>query len=203
MIALNVILAHCGSFIPCDFAYIPIFDKVLTRLGHDDDANAQVSSFTKEMAEVGFIISEATASSLVIIDELGRGTSVVDATALTIAIAETFMQKKCTLFMITHLEAVCDFFGNALGVSNLHLHVTENNLCEFKIQNGISTVKNYGLDLARKVGFDRELVALANDISVRLANLGIHAENTSRNRQTKFKLKTGRLNLIQCKDLWH
>jgi DNA mismatch repair protein MSH4 len=73
-IAIIVIMAQMGCFVPCDYASIRITDKLLTRIGHDDDQQAQMSSFTQEIREIVFLLSQVTDRSLVIIDELGRGT---------------------------------------------------------------------------------------------------------------------------------
>jgi DNA mismatch repair protein MSH4 len=109
-IALLQVMAQIGSYIPCQFASIRICEQLLTRIGYDDSIVAQVSSFSLEMKECAFILEHITSSSLVIIDELGRGTSTSDAVAISIAIAESVLDTKAILFFSTHFDQVCKAF---------------------------------------------------------------------------------------------
>ena len=93
-IALNIILAQCGSFVPCDYAQIGIVDQIFTRVGASDDISEGQSTFMVEMVETSAIINRMTEKSLILLDEVGRGTSTYDGVAIAWALAEYLMKNK-------------------------------------------------------------------------------------------------------------
>jgi len=122
-IALIVILAHCGSYVPADEAYIPIRDKIFTRLGTSDDQEHNISSFLQEMKESALICANVTDRSLVLIDELGRATSNEDGVAIAWAIAEFLLLKRATTFFVTHYPQLCKLSEVYPNVQNQHLGI--------------------------------------------------------------------------------
>jgi DNA mismatch repair protein MSH4 len=105
-IAIILVMAQLGCYVPCDYASIKISTKLLTRIGHDDGRHAEMSSFTEEMRDAMFILQQCNDSSMVIIDELGRGTSTTDGIALTIAVSEEVLKTKSFVLLATHFSEV-------------------------------------------------------------------------------------------------
>ncbi|KAI8896621.1 muts domain V-domain-containing protein [Globomyces pollinis-pini] len=197
-IALITIMAHIGSFVPCAYASIKPIDKILTRIGHDDHSVAQVSSFTKEMKEVANILSQATENSLVIIDELGRGTSTSDGVAVTIAVCEDLLEKQAMVFFATHFAQVTSIFENNPNVVSLHLSIQNSvqnqitDICskfEYKIKNGICRYENYGLELAKTVGIPSDILETAKSISSKLEKSWDQLQSTNQNYKNEQQLK--------------
>lgn len=101
--AIIVLMAHMGSFVPADFADIPICDRIFTRVGASDDLSSGQSTFMVEMNEVSQILKNATSKSFVILDEIGRGTSTYDGISLAWAIVEYIQSNiKCKTLFATH-----------------------------------------------------------------------------------------------------
>lgn len=131
-IALITIMAQMGCFVPCVFASIRLTDNLLSRIGRDNGIEvcydiiiqANSSSFTIEMRETAFILEQITDSSLVIIDELGRGTSNLDGLAVNIAACEELLESKAFVFIVTHFTELPIFFADSTAVVSLHLQVS-------------------------------------------------------------------------------
>jgi DNA mismatch repair protein MSH2 len=166
--ALIAILAQCGSFVPCSSAALPVFDAILVRVGAGDNITRGISTFMAEMLETATILQTATCSSLVVIDELGRGTSTCDGISLSRAISEHLANKVgCFTFFATHfheLTAMANQFP--ASISNLHVAVREDPtkaneaLLLFKVQPGICD-RSYGVHVARTVGFPDVVLKMA------------------------------------------
>jgi DNA mismatch repair ATPase MutS len=105
-VALIVIMAQIGCFVPARHATIPVRDRILCRLGSSDDLEHNMSTFQIEMKEIAKVLDMVTDNSLIVIDELGRGTSNVDGLALAFAIAENLMDTKAYTFFVTHYSQV-------------------------------------------------------------------------------------------------
>jgi DNA mismatch repair protein MSH4 len=171
LIALVIVMAQTGSFVPCDYASIRITDKLLTRIGHDDSRHAQMSSFTQEMRECMFVLNQVTEKSLVIIDELGRGTSTADGMGITVAIVEELLKKTSFVFLATHFVRVCDVFDTNPNCVTLQLKasiVNDNQPItkyEYKVGNGACKMKHYGIHLAQRIGFPDQVIATASEVS--------------------------------------
>jgi DNA mismatch repair protein MSH4 len=176
-IAIILVMAQLGCYVPCDYASIRISTKLLTRIGHDDGRHAEMSSFTEEMRDAMFILQQCNDSSMVIIDELGRGTSTADGIALTIAVSEELLKTKSFILLATHFSEVGDVFNCNPYVVCLNLKVTVStdnlqmiSMYDYKIDNGITKVKHYGIDLARKIGFSDSIISIASEVSQYLKN---------------------------------
>ncbi|KAL0562493.1 MutS protein msh4, partial [Marasmius crinis-equi] len=100
-VALLAVMAMCGSFVPAEYASFKIHDALLTRLSNDDDIEKNLSTFASEMATSAMILGLATPKTLVLIDELGRGTSPREGVGISHAIAEGLIEQKCFVFFAT------------------------------------------------------------------------------------------------------
>jgi len=134
-VALIVILAHMGSFVPAERAVIGPVDRIFTRIGASDDLAGGQSTFMLEMTETASILHNATARSLVILDEVGRGTSTYDGMALAWAIAEDLHDRiGCRALFATHYHQLTDLAGPGRGVVNCRVAVRDHELLEVDVQ---------------------------------------------------------------------
>lgn len=164
MVAVTVIMAHIGSFIPADYGEISIVDKVFTRIGASDNLTKGESTFMVEMKEVAKIIDNATEESLIILDEVGRGTSTTDGLAIAWALTEYIAKhsKTKTLFA-THYHELAAISEEIKEVSNLHLTAKDiDGKLVFlrKVMEGYSD-NSYGIDVAKLAGVSEELTSRA------------------------------------------
>lgn len=163
-VAIIVILAHCGSYVPADEAFIPIRDKIFTRLGNSDDQEHNISSFLQEMKESAFICNNVTDRSLVLIDELGRATSNEDGVAIAWAIAEYLLVKRATTFFVTHYPQLCKLSEVYPNVHNQHLSIlptvdSRDMSYTHKILPGPCTSSaDYGIKMCVMCGWDQSVV---------------------------------------------
>lgn len=172
--ALIVILAQMGSFVPAAAAELPIFDQIFTRIGANDDMAMGQSTFMVEMAEANHALQEATAHSLILFDELGRGTATYDGMALAQAIIEfltTHVHAK-TLFS-THYHELTVLADQHAGITNVHVGAVEDADGQLhflhQIQAGPAD-KSYGIHVAALAGLPDELIANATHILAQLEN---------------------------------
>ena len=172
-VALIVIMAQIGSFVPASEAEIGLVDRVFTRVGASDDLARGRSTFLVEMQETANILNSATRRSLVVLDEIGRGTSTFDGISIAWAVAEYLHNsqdvKAKTLFA-THYHELTDLAMTMTGVKNYNVLVRErNDRIAFlrKIAPGASD-KSYGIQVARLAGMPREVIERSKEI---LANL--------------------------------
>ncbi len=162
--ALIVLLAHVGSFVPANSANLPLVDRIFTRIGAADDLAGGRSTFMVEMTETATILMHATRKSLVILDEIGRGTSTFDGLSLAWACAEHLAQNKpaFTLFA-THYFELTELAETLSNVANVHLDATEHNdriVFLHNIQEGPAN-KSYGLQVAKLAGLPKTVVDIA------------------------------------------
>ena len=124
--AIIALMAHIGSFVPAEYADIPIMDRIFTRVGASDDLSQGQSTFMVEMNEVSMILKNATDKSLVILDEIGRGTSTYDGISLAWSIVE-YIQKniKCKTLFATHYHELTDLEDEFDEVKNYSIGVKE------------------------------------------------------------------------------
>ena len=166
-LAITVIMAQIGSFVPCKEAKIPIFDAIYTRIGASDDLVSGESTFMVEMIEANNAISNATSNSLVLFDELGRGTATFDGMALAQAIIEHIHDKiKCKTLFSTHYHELTDLENNLINLKNIHVKAHEENgniTFLHKIENG-SVDKSYGIHVAKLAKLPDSLINRANQI---------------------------------------
>ena len=126
--AIIALMAHIGSFVPAEFAEIPIMDRIFTRVGASDDLSQGQSTFMVEMSEVSHILKNATEKSLVILDEIGRGTSTYDGISLAWSIVEYIQNNiKCKTLFATHYHELTDLENEFSDVKNYSIAVKEDN----------------------------------------------------------------------------
>ncbi|MFZ7229815.1 DNA mismatch repair protein MutS [Avibacterium avium] len=162
--ALITLMAYIGSFVPADYAVIGPIDRIFTRIGASDDLASGRSTFMVEMTEMANILHQATAKSLVLIDEIGRGTSTYDGLSLAWACAEWLAQKvrSLTLFA-THYFELTVLPEQLKGIANVHLDAVEHNdtiAFMHAVQEGAAS-KSYGLAVAALAGVPQSVIKLA------------------------------------------
>ncbi len=165
--AVTVIMAQIGSFVPAEEAVLPIFDAIYTRIGASDDLVSGESTFMVEMKEANEAVSNATENSLVLFDELGRGTATFDGMALAQAIIEYIHDKiHCKTIFSTHYHELTDLEKTLKNLKNIHVSAYEENgnvIFLHKIKDG-SVDKSYGIHVARLATLPDSLIARATDI---------------------------------------
>ena len=165
--ALIVILAQMGSFVPAQFARCPVVDRIFTRIGASDDLARGRSTFMVEMTEAAIILNAATSESLVILDEVGRGTATFDGLSIAWAVIEHLQSHvgAKTLFA-THYHELTELADLLPGVANFHVTVTESeNRIIFlrKIEAGAAD-RSYGIEVARLAGLPSSVLDRAREI---------------------------------------
>ena len=168
-VALITLMAQCGSFVPAESANIGVVDKIFTRVGASDDLSMGQSTFMVEMMEVATILKEATPNSLVILDEIGRGTSTYDGLSIAWAVAEYIADKQKygakTLFA-THYHELTELENKIEGIKNYSIAVKEKGediIFLRKIVRG-GTDESYGIHVARLAGVPKVVTQKANEI---------------------------------------
>jgi DNA mismatch repair protein MSH4 len=203
-IALNALLAQTGCFVPATHASVPIFHQLFALLATDSNVEANVSSFASEMSSVAFILRNIEPRSLVIIDELGRGTSTTDGLAIAIAIAEALIESKAFVWFVTHFHDLPRILAERAGVYNLHLNVdisstqqetglerdentsdreqaSQSTITKMKMTYKIASgplptsFQYYGLTLARAISIPEDVIDVAEQVSKAL-----HERNETR-----------------------
>ncbi len=164
--ALIVLLAQIGSFVPAEGSKIGLVDRIFTRIGSSDDLAGGRSTFMVEMTETANILNNASANSLVLMDEIGRGTSTFDGLSLAWACAVHLAEKiqAFTLFA-THYFEITDIPNTLPSVANVHLDATEHNdniVFLHNIQEGAAN-QSYGLQVAKLAGIPLEVVTQARE----------------------------------------
>lgn len=166
-VALITLMAHIGSFVPADEAKICIVDRIFTRIGASDDLAVGQSTFMVEMVEVSNILTFATNKSLIILDEVGRGTSTHDGMSIASAVVE-FLAKnlKCKTLFATHYHELMCLEGTLQGVKNYCISIKEINgelVFLHKIMRGSAT-KSYGIEVASLAGVPKMVINRAKEI---------------------------------------
>lgn len=180
-IALIVVMAQIGSFVPAKSARIGIVDKIFTRVGASDDLASGQSTFMLEMSEVAYILKNATRSSLIIYDEIGRGTSTYDGMSIARAVVEYTAGKKIgakTLFA-THYHELSELENTIEGVKNYNIAAKKrDDSITFlrKIVPGAAD-DSYGIEVAKLAGVPNEVIKTAKKTLAELESGNIHIEN--------------------------
>lgn len=176
--ALIVLMAQIGSFVPADFANIGIVDRIFTRVGASDDLASGQSTFMVEMTEVANILRNATRNSLIILDEIGRGTSTFDGLSIAWAVVEYIANTKIlgakTLFA-THYHELTELEGTMEGVHNYCIAVKENGddiVFLRKIIKG-GADKSYGIQVAKLAGVPDAVIDRAKELVLELSDADI------------------------------
>lgn len=166
-LAIIIILAQMGSFVPASKADLPIIDKIFTRIGASDDLVSGESTFMVEMKEAKNAICNATEHSLILFDELGRGTATYDGMSLAEAILEYISKNiHCKTLFSTHYHELTSLERNITSIKNIHVSAhEENGTITFlhKIKSG-AVDKSYGIHVARLAGMPDELLKRADEI---------------------------------------
>ena len=201
-VALIALMAQIGSFVPATSAHIGVVDKIFTRVGASDDLSMGQSTFMVEMMEVANILKEATANSLVVLDEIGRGTSTYDGLSIAWAVAEFIADKeKCgakTLFA-THYHELTQLEDTLEGVKNYSIAVKEKGediIFLRKIVPG-GTDESYGVHVARLAGVPKIVTQRANEIlkTIERKNVVINKNAAKENK----KQVSGQLDMFNFK----
>jgi DNA mismatch repair protein MutS len=191
-VALLTILAQIGSFVPAKSAKIGIADRVFARVGASDELSRGQSTFMVEMTETARILNTATPRSLVVLDEIGRGTSTYDGISLAWAIVEHLHDTTgCRTFFATHYHELTDLAGTLAGVRNLSVAVKEwqeQVIFLHKIVNAPAD-KSYGIHVARLAGIPRSVNERAKQILAHLEQEHIGSNGQSKLIQPKTKRK--------------
>lgn len=169
-VALITLLAHCGSFVPAKSLYIGPIDKIFTRIGASDDLASGRSTFMVEMTEAANILHNATAQSLVLMDEIGRGTSTLDGLALAFAIAQCLLEKNrsYTLFA-THYSELSRLVEKFSQATNIHFDAVEykQRITFLYAVNEGSASQSYGLQVASLAGIPESTILAAREYLAR------------------------------------
>lgn len=196
--AILCVMAQVGSFIPAKNASIGIVDKIFTRIGARDEITRGQSTFMVEMSETAGILNNLSPRSLVILDEIGRGTSTYDGLSLAWAIAEHLAQHKVRALFATHFHELTALAQDHPGVRNYNVAVREWNdevIFLHKIAPGGSD-ESYGIYVAKLAGIPGNVIARAKEILMKLELSGkLHEKiraNLSRESQLSFIMDTGR-----------
>ena len=179
--AIIVLLTQMGSFVPAKSAEIGLVDRIFTRVGAFDDLTARQSTFMVEMIETANILNNASERSLVILDEIGRGTSTFDGMALAWAVAERIVQMKTRTLFATHFHQLTDMAKQYHGVKNVHTLAKESGdtiVFLHKVVDG-GTDRSYGVQVAALAGVPNEVVKRAKELLVRLEKENVTAVDMS------------------------
>ncbi|HRP62288.1 MAG TPA: DNA mismatch repair protein MutS [Phycisphaerales bacterium] len=178
-VALITLLAHTGSYVPASRAAIGLVDRIFTRIGASDELHAGHSTFMVEMTETANILHHVTRHSLVILDEIGRGTSTLDGLSLAWAIAESLAASKPRTLFATHYHELTSLAERLENVTNLHVSVREwgdEIVFLHRILPG-KTDRSYGIHVAKIAGLPAATIARAQEL---LESLTVHSEEVSR-----------------------
>ena len=206
-IALMTIMAQVGSFVPAAYASFSIRHQLFARVSLDDSSTSNISTFAAEMRETAFILQNIDSRSLVIVDELGRGTLTRDGLSIAIAVVEALVQSRALVWFVTHFCDLATFLGERPGIVNLHLVVEmrdqDRMLMLYKIAQGPVTETHYGIALAKVVGLPPEVLDIAEGVSQKLTKI---KEDSKKTAKGVIQARRGRLvlglkeQLIQTKE---
>ncbi len=198
--ALLVVLAQMGSYIPAVRAHIGIVDKIFTRIGAHDDISKGQSTFMVEMSETADIVNNLSSRSLVILDEIGRGTSTFDGLSLAWALAEHFQKTKARTLFATHYHELTTLADQFSGVKNYNVAVKEwkdEIIFLHKIIPG-STDDSYGIYVAKLAGIPKEIINRSKQILTQLERNNLH-ENIlpKKSKEEQLSLFSGQDKMLE------
>ncbi|KAH7312576.1 muts domain V-domain-containing protein [Stachybotrys elegans] len=172
--ALLQIMAQIGCFVPAQYASFSVVHSIFARVSLDDNIEANLSTFSVEMREMAFILRNVDKKSMVIIDELGRGTSTRDGLAIAIAMSEALIQTQASVWFATHFLELARVLDGRPGVLNLHLASTTSTTQDglphitmlYKVAaRSINDDQHYGIDLARAMGLPASFISRAEEVA--------------------------------------
>jgi len=187
-IALITVMAQVGSFVPATMAILPIFDQIFTRIGAGDDLTSGHSTFMVEMMETNYALQNATENSLILLDEIGRGTATFDGMALAQGIIEYIHENigAKTLFA-THYHELTDLENTLARLQNLHVRAKEHNgklVFLHKVSPGASD-KSYGIHVARIAEMPSAVTARAKELLLKFETNGTVTNPTTKTVTTE------------------
>ena len=197
-VALITLLAQMGSFVPADEAVIGVVDRIFTRVGAHDELAGGQSTFMVEMNETANILNNATRRSLIVLDEIGRGTSTYDGLSIAWAVAEEVNKISARTLFATHYHHLNDLEKQLKGVKNYRIAVREEKdriVWLRKIMPG-GTDKSYGIEVARLAGLPQEAIDRAKEILQELEANGSASRTLGRNAKVKVREQTLQLTLF-------
>lgn len=193
-VALIVLMAHIGSFVPATAARIPLTDRIFTRVGASDDVAGGQSTFMVEMNEMAYILHHVTPRSLIILDEIGRGTSTFDGLSIAWSVVEYLSDAKLqgvkTLFA-THYHELSELEGRQSGVANYRVTAQEHGediIFLHKVQRG-GADKSFGIHVARLAGMPKRVLLRAQEILARLEAADVNQNTIGQNILEENKKK--------------
>ncbi|CAG8001568.1 unnamed protein product [Penicillium olsonii] len=184
-LALTTVMAQIGSFVPAQYASFPVSHQLFARIATSDDLDANVSTFAAEMREMAFILRNIQPCSMVIIDELGRGTSTTDGLAIAIALAEALISSNALVWFVTHFHDLAQILAQRSGVINLHLAAdiasdTSKMTMQYRIAEGPVPDRRYGIALAQVADLPSAVWAKAREVSEAMDRVARRRNSSSR-----------------------
>ncbi|MBF0279921.1 MAG: DNA mismatch repair protein MutS [SAR324 cluster bacterium] len=176
-VALNILMAQCGSYIPAEFAEFSILDRVFTRVGATDKLSQGESTFMVEMNEAASILNNATERSLIILDEIGRGTSTFDGISLAWSIVEHLHELGALTLCATHYHELTAVAQQLVRVKNFNVLIKEENdqiIFMRKIVSGEAD-KSYGVHVAKLAGLPESVIHRAMEVMAKLESSSLEA----------------------------
>lgn len=169
-------MAQIGFPVPCEYCRVSIRSSIYTRIGCEDDLQGNCSTFFKEMSEISFCLETISDDSLVLIDELGRGTSLTDGMAIAGAICEELISKRVFSFVVTHFVRLIAYLGTFPSVNVLQLKTEESTngklRCLYRAEEGVCSVNDYGIRLAESLGLPPTYIEAAREAKRKYAQFG-------------------------------
>lgn len=204
-VALITLMAQLGSFVPAKTANISVCDRIFTRIGASDDLAGGKSTFMVEMWEVSNILKNATSKSLVLLDEVGRGTSTYDGLSIAWSVIEHISNNenlKCNTLFATHYHELTKLEGEIEGVKNYSVAVKEvddNIIFLRKIVKG-GADQSYGIEVAKLAGLPKEVINRAKDILDNLEDNTSKLEKIEVNNQLKEEVSIDKEQIAEVKE---
>ncbi|CUP71467.1 DNA mismatch repair protein MutS [Clostridium baratii] len=204
-VALITLMAQLGSFVPAKTANISVCDRIFTRIGASDDLAGGKSTFMVEMWEVSNILKNATSKSLVLLDEVGRGTSTYDGLSIAWSVIEHISNNenlKCNTLFATHYHELTKLEGEIEGVKNYSVAVKEvddNIIFLRKIVKG-GADQSYGIEVAKLAGLPKEVINRAKDILDNLEDNTSKLEKIEVNNQLKEEVSMDKEQIAEVKE---
>jgi DNA mismatch repair protein MSH4 len=169
-VVLATIMMQMGSFVPASFASFPIISQIFARTSIDDSLEANASTFALEMREMAFILRNIDSQSMVIVDELGRGTAPRDGLAIALAISEALIQSRALVWFATHFKDLVKILSNRPGVLPLHMSVLTNSRDNamtmlYQVAEGAVPNNHYGIAFARHFPLPPKVIEVAENVA--------------------------------------
>lgn len=205
-VAHIVLLAQMGSFVPAASAHIGLVDRLFTRVGASDNLAHGESTFMVEMNETSRILSQATSRSLVVLDEIGRGTSTFDGVSIAWAVTEYLHNViQCRTLIATHYHELCSLADQCEKITNISVAAQEVDgelvLLHHIVEGGAS--RSYGIDVARLANLPIDVIDRAKEILVQLEQEEFQTEKVSQDNTTKKQTACDPNELMVLNDIRH